>query len=62
MRTVCTESGWSPNPADLNCTGIKITNMTVRVPYIRELVDSLVDMGLSLFIYKLGCVRKCYMI
>ena len=21
MRTVCTLSGWSPNPADLNCTG-----------------------------------------
>ena len=20
MRTVCTVSGWSPNPADLNCT------------------------------------------
>ena len=20
MRTVCTRNGWSPNPADLNCT------------------------------------------
>ena len=20
MRAVCTENGWSPNPADLNCT------------------------------------------
>jgi len=21
MKSVCTVSGWSPNPADLNCTG-----------------------------------------
>ena len=20
MRSVCTENGWNPNPADLNCT------------------------------------------
>ena len=30
MRAVCTENGWNPNPADLNCTaGIYMSNVGV---------------------------------